>query len=76
MREAGVHKIFLYRSRVRQLLQRLFQNSENFIYEQSVTHGPIRTLWLDYSQVTGTLNQMQVSEPDGNANVCLLWETF
>jgi len=30
---------------------------------------------LDYSQVTGTLNQMQVSKPDGDANVRLEWES-
>ncbi|KAJ5111474.1 hypothetical protein N7532_002009 [Penicillium argentinense] len=49
--------------------------SEDF----SVTHGisgPAENLWLDYSQVTGVLNQMQVSEPGGNANVCLFWEAF
>ncbi|KAH8751818.1 hypothetical protein BGZ57DRAFT_913151 [Hyaloscypha finlandica] len=36
--------------------------------------GPTRNLSLDYSQVTGMLNQMQVSKPDGDANVCLEWE--
>ncbi|KAJ5418699.1 uncharacterized protein N7487_002249 [Penicillium crustosum] len=49
--------------------------SEDF----NVTHGisgPAENLWLDYSQVTGALNQMQVSEPGGNANVCLSWEAF
>ncbi|KAI2671308.1 hypothetical protein LCP963914a_9669 [Penicillium roqueforti] len=49
--------------------------SEDF----NVTHGisgPAENLWLDYSQVTGALNQMQVSEPGGNANVCLRWEAF
>jgi hypothetical protein len=38
--------------------------------------GPILHLWLDYSQVTGTLNQMQVAQPGGSANVCLAWEGF
>lgn len=45
----------------------------------SVTHGipgPTENLWLDYSQVTGALNQMQVSEPGGHANVCLHWAIF
>jgi hypothetical protein len=36
--------------------------------------GPIPNLWLDYSQVTGTLNQMQVAQPGGKANVHLAWE--
>ena len=36
--------------------------------------GPIPNLWLDYSQVTGTLNQMQVAQPGGRANVHLAWE--
>ena len=36
--------------------------------------GPIPNLWLDYSQVTGTLNQMQVIHSGGAANVCLEWE--
>lgn len=38
--------------------------------------GPIKDLGLDYSRVTGTLNQMQVSEPNGRANVNLQWETL
>ena len=33
-------------------------------------------MWLDYSQVTGTLNQMLVSEPGGPANVRLQWEVI
>ncbi|OKL55571.1 hypothetical protein UA08_09154 [Talaromyces atroroseus] len=35
--------------------------------------GPIETLWLDYSQVTGTLNHMKVSQPGGDSNVQLCW---
>ena len=31
-------------------------------------------LWLDYSEVMGTLNQMRVNRPGGEANVCLAWE--
>jgi hypothetical protein len=31
-------------------------------------------LWLDYSLATSTLNQMQVLEPDNDANVHLRWE--
>ncbi|KAJ5896679.1 uncharacterized protein N7473_006078 [Penicillium subrubescens] len=38
--------------------------------------GPIDHLWLDYSRVTGTLNQIQVSEPGGPANVRLQWEVI
>jgi hypothetical protein len=49
------------------------QFSENF----NATHG-IRglteKLWLDYSRVTGTLNQMQVLKPSEDANVRLQWE--
>merc|ERR1712093_170465 len=36
--------------------------------------GPTEKLWLDYSQVSGTLNQMQVAKPDGDVNVYLKWE--
>ncbi len=36
--------------------------------------GPTPSLWLDYSQVTGTLNQMRVVQPGGEANVRLAWE--
>jgi len=36
--------------------------------------GPIPNLWLDYSQVTGTLNQMQVIQSGGAPNVHLEWE--
>lgn len=40
-------------------------------------HGicdPADNLWPDHSQVTGILNLMRVSEPGGDANVCLQWE--
>ena len=36
--------------------------------------GPTAKLWLDYSQVTGTLIQMQVAKPGGDSNVRLEWE--
>jgi hypothetical protein len=36
--------------------------------------GPTAGLFLDYSHVTGTLNQMQVSEDDSRANVRLEWQ--
>jgi hypothetical protein len=36
--------------------------------------GPAPHLWLDYSQVTGTLNQMLVARPGREANVQLTWE--
>jgi hypothetical protein len=36
--------------------------------------GLIPYLWLDYSQVTGTLNQMQATRSGGETNVCLAWE--
>jgi len=38
--------------------------------------GPRENLWVDYSRVTGVLNQMRVSPPNGDANVCLVWELF
>ncbi|CRG92900.1 hypothetical protein PISL3812_09976 [Talaromyces islandicus] len=37
--------------------------------------GPLEKLWLDYSRVTGTLNQMKVSQDVDEANVRLHWET-
>lgn len=36
--------------------------------------GPMEKLWLDYSNVTGVLNQMKVSKPGGEANVQIRWE--
>lgn len=39
-------------------------------------HGPIDNLWLDYSQVTGMLNQMLVYDPGGSANVRIYWESI
>jgi hypothetical protein len=36
--------------------------------------GPSEKLWLDYSQVTGTLNQMKVSLHVDEVNVRLHWE--
>lgn len=55
----------------------IFAGNVRFSGDSSATHGirgPVDNLWLDYSQVTGTLNQMQVSEPGGPANVRLQWE--
>lgn len=55
----------------------IFAGNICFLTDVSVTHGirgPVDNLWLDYSQVTGTLSQMLVSEPGGPANVCLAWE--
>ncbi|OQE13978.1 hypothetical protein PENSTE_c040G06747 [Penicillium steckii] len=57
----------------------IFAGAVRFSEELSITHGipgPTGRLWLDYSQVTGVLNQMQVSEPGGKANVRLHWEIF
>jgi hypothetical protein len=57
----------------------IFAGAVRFSEELSITHGipgPTGRLWLDYSQVTGVLNQMQVSEPGGKANVCLHWDVF
>ncbi|KAJ6021264.1 hypothetical protein N7540_006768 [Penicillium herquei] len=55
----------------------IFAGSIRFSEEFNVKRGicsPINNLWLDYSQVTGTLNQMTVSESDAQANVRLHWE--
>lgn len=47
--------------------------SEGCNVAQSIT-GPILYLWLNYSQVTGTLNQIWVYWPGREANVHLAWE--
>jgi hypothetical protein len=47
--------------------------SEHFNVAQSII-GPTPYLWLDYSQVTCTLNQTRVAWPGGEANVHLAWE--
>ncbi|KAL7649125.1 hypothetical protein ACMYSQ_012470 [Aspergillus niger] len=55
----------------------VFAGKIRFSESWSLTHGirgPVDDLWLDYSQVTGTLNQMLVSEPGGSANVRIHWE--
>lgn len=57
----------------------IFAGKIRFSETWSTTHGirgPIDNLWLDYSQVTGPLNQMLVSEPGGPANVRLQWEVI
>ncbi|KXL49178.1 MAG: hypothetical protein FE78DRAFT_534645 [Acidomyces sp. 'richmondensis'] len=57
----------------------IFASKIRFSETWSTTHGirgPIDNLWLDYSQVTGPLNQMLVSEPGGPANVRLQWEVI
>lgn len=36
--------------------------------------GPTEKLWLDYSRVTGVMNQMKVTAPGNDANVALQWE--
>jgi hypothetical protein len=46
-----------------------FSEDVNVIYS---IPRPTRNLSLDRSKVTGTLNQMQVSKPDGDANVRLV----
>ena len=38
--------------------------------------GPTKHLFLDYSRVTGTLNQMQVSQDHSRANVKLEWQAI
>ena len=55
----------------------IYSRTVRFSENSSLSHdipGPESKLWLDYSQVTGTFNQMQVSKPDNDANVHLRWE--
>jgi hypothetical protein len=57
----------------------IFAGKIRFSENWRTTHGirgPIDNLWLDYSQVTGMLNQMLVSQPGGHANVRLQWEVI
>lgn len=57
----------------------VFAGTIRFSEDFDITHGirgPLQNLWVDYSKVTGTLNQMQVSQPSGPANVRLQWELF
>ncbi|GKZ75173.1 hypothetical protein AnigIFM50267_002907 [Aspergillus niger] len=51
----------------------MIRYSENFDATYGIP-GPRDKLWLDYSQVTGTLNLMRATPPDGDANVSLRWE--
>jgi hypothetical protein len=54
----------------------VFSGKIRFLKDKVVQAIPGRTekLWLDYSQVSGTLNQMRVAKPDGDVNVRLEWE--
>ncbi|KAJ5267410.1 hypothetical protein N7478_010218 [Penicillium angulare] len=55
----------------------IFAGKIRFSEDFSATHGipgAVENLWLDYSQVTGTMNQMLVAEPNGSANVRLQWQ--
>jgi hypothetical protein len=55
----------------------IFSGTIRFLEDVNGSHsipGLTRNLSLDYSQVTGMLNQMQVLKPDGDANVRLEWE--
>ncbi|OQD72505.1 hypothetical protein PENDEC_c021G04478 [Penicillium decumbens] len=55
----------------------VFSGKIRFSETWSPTHGirgPVDNLWLDYSQVTGTLNQMLVSETGGSTNVRIQWD--
>ncbi len=55
----------------------IYSGTVRFSEKPNASHGipgPEPKLWLDYSQSTGTLNQMQVSKPDDDANVHLRWE--
>ncbi|KFY84655.1 hypothetical protein V500_09125 [Pseudogymnoascus sp. VKM F-4518 (FW-2643)] len=49
-------------------------NPESLFTPENTQIGAQPNPKLDYSQVTGTLNQMQVSKPDDDANVHLRWE--
>lgn len=50
-----------------------FRYSEDFDDVYGI-RGPTEKLWLDYSEVTGVLNQIRVAAPGENANVALQWE--
>jgi hypothetical protein len=55
----------------------IYSGTVRFSEKPNPSHGipgPEPKLWLDYSQSTGTFNQMQVSKPNTNANVYLHWE--
>jgi hypothetical protein len=57
----------------------IYSGTVRFSEKVSLSHaipgpGPTAKLWLDYSQGTGALNQMQVSKPDDDGNVGLHWE--
>src|SRR5208282_4826007 len=55
----------------------VFSGKVRFTEQVKITQaisGPTTGLWLDYSQVSGTLNQMQVAKPGGDSNVRLEWE--
>lgn len=57
----------------------IFAGTVCFSEDLSITYsipGPSGRLELNYSQVTGVLNQIQVSEPGGKVNVCLHWDIF
>jgi hypothetical protein len=53
------------------IFSRTIRFSEDVVNSNHSIPGPTRNLSLDYSQVTGMLNQMQVSKPDGDANIRL-----
>jgi hypothetical protein len=36
--------------------------------------GPVDSLWLDYSETTGKLNQIRIAKPGKKTNICLAWE--
>ena len=57
----------------------IFAGKIRFSEDLSAAHsipGPVENLWLDYSQLTGTMNQMLVAEFDGSPNVRLQWEVI
>ncbi|KJZ70773.1 hypothetical protein HIM_09823 [Hirsutella minnesotensis 3608] len=53
-----------------------YLEKKNSMYGIPGHSANLENLWLDYSHVTGILNQMRVSPPNGDANVCLQWELF
>lgn len=55
----------------------IFAGTIHFSEDIDLAHsilGPTENLYLDYSHVTGTLNQMQVSQQDAYASVRLEWQ--
>jgi hypothetical protein len=55
----------------------IFAGTIRFSEDVDLAHsipGPTKNLYVDYSHITGTVNQMQVSQQNAHANVRLEWQ--